>query len=77
MAGGWGAAWDFGTSDTLAAGITKVYTDPKVLIGSVCHGSLGFIKAKKPNGDNVCKGTKMTGVTDRQIEELGIAKLTP
>jgi putative intracellular protease/amidase len=28
MAGGWGAAWDMGTSDALAAGITKVYANP-------------------------------------------------
>jgi len=77
MAGGWGAAWDLGTSDTLAKGITQAYANPKQFLGSVCHGSLGFIQATKPDGSLVCNGTKMTGVTDRQIEQLGIASITP
>ena len=76
MAGGWGAAWDLGTSSALAAGVTKAYAAGK-LVGSVCHGALGFIHAEKPDGVNMCKGTNMTGVTDRQIEFLQIAKLTP
>lgn len=77
MAGGWGAAWDLGTSSALAAGITAAYAEKDIFIGSVCHGSLGFIQAKKADGSLVCKGTRMTGVTDRQIEQLGIAKITP
>eukprot|EP01063_Lacrimia_lanifica_P036795 TRINITY_DN7390_c0_g1_i1.p1 TRINITY_DN7390_c0_g1~~TRINITY_DN7390_c0_g1_i1.p1 ORF type:complete len:292 (+),score=120.91 TRINITY_DN7390_c0_g1_i1:58-933(+) len=76
MAGGWGAAWDLGTSDALAAGISKAFAAGK-LLGSMCHGALGFIKAVAPNGEPLCKGKKMTGVTDSQIEQLGIAKLTP
>ena len=77
MAGGWGAAWDLGTSDALAAGVSKAYANPKQFIGSVCHGALGFIQATKPDGSLVCNGTKMTGVTDKQIEQLGIASITP
>jgi len=77
MAGGWGAAWDLGTSDELAKGISQAYANSKQFLGSVCHGALGFIKATKPDGSLVCNGTKMTGVTDRQIEQLGIAGTTP
>lgn len=76
MAGGWGAAWDLGTSETLAAGISKAFGNNQ-LLGSVCHGALGFIKASTPEGENLCKGKHMTGVTDKQIEQLGIADLTP
>ena len=43
----------------------------------MCHGALGFIHATKPDGTNVCAGTSMTGVTDRQIKQLGIADVTP
>lgn len=77
MAGGWGAAWDLGTSDDLAAKITAAYANPSQFLGSVCHGALGFIKATKPDGSLVCAGTHMTGVTDKQIEQLGIASVTP
>lgn len=77
MAGGWGAAWDLGTSDALGRAITRAYANQSQLLGSVCHGALGFIKATKPDGSLVCNGTRMTGVTDRQIHQLGIAKITP
>jgi len=76
MAGGWGAAWDFGQSAELGAFISKAYAAGKV-VGSVCHGALGFIQARKPDGSLLCEGTKMTGVTDREIEQLRIAKVTP
>ena len=36
-----------------------------------------FILAHKPDGSLVTEGTHMTGVTDRRIEQLGIAKVTP
>jgi putative intracellular protease/amidase len=77
MAGGWGAAWDLGTSAELASGVSQVYANDSQFLGSVCHGALGFILATKPDGTNVCAGTKMTGVTDKQIDQLGIAKITP
>jgi len=80
MAGGWGAAWDLGTSASLAEGITRANAAGKVL-GSVCHGALGFINAVAqpgtPDGDKLVKGRNMTAVTNKQIEQLGIAKLTP
>ena len=77
MAGGWGAAWDLGTSKILGEKISRAYANESQYLGSVCHGALGFILATKPDGSLVTKGTHMTGVTDRQIEQLGIAKITP
>jgi putative intracellular protease/amidase len=44
MAGGWGAAYDLGQSDVLGKKISDAYAKNKIL-GSVCHGALGFIKA--------------------------------
>ena len=76
MAGGWGAAWDLGFSAVLGEGISKAFAKGATL-GSVCHGALGFIKATKPDGSLLVNGTNMSAVTDRQIEQLGIAKITP
>jgi putative intracellular protease/amidase len=76
MAGGWGAAWDLGTSAALGAGVSKAFAAGKVL-GSVCHGALGFILAVKPDGSKLCNGTRMTGVTTLQVYELGIGRVTP
>ena len=51
-------------------------SNKKPIIGGICHGVLGFIKAKNKEGDLLIVGRKMTGVTDKQIAELGI-NMTP
>ena len=72
LAGGWGAAYDLGQSDVLAAKISEAYYGSDAVIGGVCHGPLGLVKAKDENGGLLIAGRKMTGVTDKQIEELKI-----
>lgn len=75
MAGGWGAAYDLGQSDLLGQKISDAYAQNKIL-GSVCHGALGFIKAVGKNGEPLVKGKHMTAVTDKQVKELNIS-ITP
>jgi putative intracellular protease/amidase len=75
MAGGWGAAYDLGTSEVLGQKISQAYTK-KIILGSVCHGALGFLKAQDENGKPLVQGRKMTAVTDKQVRELGI-EITP
>jgi len=75
LAGGWGAAYDLGYSDVLGQKISQAYAADRI-VGGVCHGPLGLLKAKKPNGENLVKGLKLTAVTDKQVKELGI-ELTP
>ena len=72
LAGGWGAAYDLGQSDVLAAKISEAYYGSDAVIGGVCHGPLGLIKAKDENGGLLIAGREMTGVTDKQIKELKI-----
>ena len=71
LAGGWGAAFDFGFSDELAAGVTEANAAGK-LIGGVCHGPLGLINATAPDGRPLVEGRRVSGVTDKQVRELGI-----
>lgn len=73
MAGGWGASWDLSTSQELGEGITQAFLAGKQL-GSVCHGGLGFINAKKADGSLLVNGTRMTAVSDKQVEFLGKVK---
>lgn len=75
IAGGWGAAYDLGQSDILGEKLTQAYAKG-IVIGAVCHGALGLIKAKDINGDPLLKGKVVTGVTNKQIRELGV-KDTP
>jgi putative intracellular protease/amidase len=75
LAGGWGAAYDLGYSEVLGEKISEAHAEG-ILLGSVCHGALGFRMAKEVDGRPLVEGKTMTGVTDRQIQELGI-EITP
>ncbi|MCX6055254.1 MAG: type 1 glutamine amidotransferase domain-containing protein [Chloroflexi bacterium] len=75
MAGGWGAAYDLGYSDLLGQKISEAYA-ADVVLGSICHGVLGFLRATDENGNPLVQGRRMTGVTDKQVQELGIT-ITP
>ncbi|MBT6114451.1 MAG: type 1 glutamine amidotransferase domain-containing protein [Porticoccaceae bacterium] len=77
LSGGWGAAYDLGQSEVLGEKISQAYySSLSPVIGGVCHGVLGLINAKDNSGQLLIAGRKMTGVTDKQIKELGIA-VTP
>jgi putative intracellular protease/amidase len=75
FAGGWGAAFDLGQSDLLGRKVSEAYAAGRV-IGGICHGPLGLLKARTPEGELLVKGRRLTAVTDKQIHELGVA-ITP
>ena len=71
LAGGWGAAFDLGFSEDLGRQIT-VANEHERIIGGVCHGPLGLVRAKAVDGRPLVQGRRVTGVTDKQVHELGI-----
>ncbi|MGI9578058.1 MAG: type 1 glutamine amidotransferase domain-containing protein [Microthrixaceae bacterium] len=71
LAGGWGAAFDLGFSEELGRQITAA-NDLGRVIGGVCHGPLGLVKAKAADGSPLVTGRHVTAVTDKQVQELGI-----
>jgi arylsulfatase A-like enzyme/putative intracellular protease/amidase len=71
LAGGWGAAFDFGFSEELATKITDANALGRV-IGGVCHGPLGLLNATGTDGDRLVKGRRISAVTDKQVAELRI-----
>lgn len=75
LAGGWGAAYDLAQSPVLGQKITEAWVAGKV-VGGVCHGSLGLLQARDEDGAPLVKGRRITAVTNKQVEELGIA-VTP
>ncbi len=75
LAGGWGAAYDLGFSQVLGEKISEAHAED-ILLGSVCHGALGFLMATDVDGSPLVEGRTMTAVTDKQVEELGIG-ITP
>ena len=73
LAGGWGAAYDLGTSARLGEQITQAWAAGRV-IGGVCHGPLGLLLAKDVTGAPLVQGKHLTAVTDRQVKQLGITQ---
>ncbi len=73
FAGGWGAAYDLAQSEILAKKVTEAYYSSPVIYGSVCHGALAFTEAKDSLGNYLIEGRTMTGVTQKQLDQLGIA----
>ncbi len=71
LAGGWGAAFDFGFSEALGEKMTEANAAGLVM-GGVCHGPLGLLNAKAANGSSLVEGRKISAVTDKQVKELGI-----
>ena len=71
LAGGWGAAFDFGFSETLGQKMTEANAAGLVM-GGVCHGPLGLLNAKTSHGTPLVQGRKVSAVTDKQVKELGI-----
>lgn len=71
LAGGWGAAYDFAQSQDLGDKLSLAYAKGAV-VGGVCHGPLGLLRATTPEGDSLVKGRRMTAVTNKQLDELSI-----
>jgi len=72
FAGGWGAAFDLGTSEIVGEQVTVAAAAGAVL-GGVCHGPLGLLKGRTAEGELLVMGRRVTAVTDKQVHELGIA----
>jgi putative intracellular protease/amidase len=75
FAGGWGAAFDLGQSDLLGRKVSDAYAAARV-IGGICHGPLGLLRGRTPEGELIVRGRRVTAVTDQQVRQLGI-EITP
>lgn len=75
FAGGWGAAFDLGQSAELGAKVSDAYAHGAVL-GGICHGPLGLLQVRRGDGGLLVEGRRLTCVTDRQIQQLGV-EITP
>jgi len=53
-----------------------MYAEGKVL-GAVCHGPAAFKQAKTPGGSHIVKGRSVTGFSNAEEEELGLATVVP
>jgi len=74
LAGGHGTCVDFPT-DEVGAVVSDVYAKGKV-VGAVCHGSMGLVKAK--DGDKaLVAGKKIAAFSDVEEGQVGLTEKVP
>ncbi len=76
LPGGHGTVVDFPDSKELIAAINSTYADGAV-VGAVCHGPMGLVNCKKPNGEALVKGLEVCSFTDSEEKVMGLTEKVP
>ena len=75
LPGGHGAMWDF-DSDTVGQIITDAWTAGAV-IGAVCHGPSGLLRAKEIDGTPLVRGKRVNSFTNHETEQIELLGVEP
>jgi putative intracellular protease/amidase len=75
LPGGHGTMWDF-TEATLADVVGKAW-DHGAVIGAVCQGPAGLIRAKRADGTPLVSGLKLNAFTDAEEVAVGLTDVVP
>ena len=70
MAGGHGTCTDFYGNQALYDVVDQAFANGKV-VAADCHGPIGLLGCKKPDGTPLVAGKKVTGFTDSE-EAAGV-----
>lgn len=76
MAGGHGTCTDFYGNQALYDVVDKAFANGKV-VAADCHGPIGLLGCKKPDGTPLVAGKKVTGFTDSEEAAVGLTDKVP
>lgn len=76
LTGGHGCAADFVDNAKLTSIIERMYAAGKV-VAADCHGPIGLVGAKKPDGTPLVAGKKVTGFTDSEEHAVHGTEIVP
>jgi len=71
--GGYGQLWDL-ASNSLAIKLIEELIARETPVAMVCHAPAILRDARKPNGEPLVKGRRVTGFTDAEDEELDLSR---
>ena len=71
--GGYGPIWDLASNSLVIKIIEDTVAQDKP-VAFPCHGPASLRDAKKPNGEPLVKGRKVTGFTDAEDDELDLSR---
>ncbi|NEG69274.1 type 1 glutamine amidotransferase domain-containing protein [Bifidobacterium choloepi] len=75
-AGGHGVMWDLPHDEEIAAVAESIHQRGGVVAG-VCHGVVGLLAMRKPDGSPFVEGLDVAGFSDREEELNGLTKAVP
>jgi len=76
LAGGHGTCVDFVDHAALAKGVEALYASDKV-VSAVCHGPVGLMHCKKPDGTPLVAGKSVSGFSDTEEAAVQLTALVP
>lgn len=76
LPGGHGTMYDFPQSEALADVVSHIHAAGGV-VGAVCHGPAGLVRAKRPDGQPLVAGVRVNGFTDAEEEAVGLTDQMP
>lgn len=76
LVGGTGTLWDFPGSLPLGALATSLYAQRKP-VAAICHGVVGLLNAKKPDGTPLVEGKALTCFSNAEEAILEYDKIVP
>lgn len=76
FAGGHGVIWDFPDNQQLQEISRKIYENGGV-VSSVCHGAVGLLNIKLPDGKLLIEGKKLTGFSNEEEIAAKLADHVP
>ncbi len=74
--GGHGPMEDLVTNQALASILTAMYDSGRV-VAAMCHGPAGLLSANRPDGSWLFAGRRLTGFTDEEERQAGLADRAP
>ncbi|MFY4775429.1 type 1 glutamine amidotransferase domain-containing protein [Metabacillus sp. RGM 3146] len=76
LPGGHGTMFDLPDNQPLKNAL-KHFAENNKVIGAVCHGPAGFVNTKLSNGKWLVDGVNMTGFTNEEEQQTGLAPMMP
>jgi putative intracellular protease/amidase len=75
LPGGHGTMWDF-TDASVATAVGTAW-DHGAVVGAVCHGPAGLVKARQADGRPLVAGLKVNAFTDAEEMAVGLTHVVP
>ena len=76
LPGGHGTMWDLPVDEGTRVTVEKAVATGKV-VAAVCHGPAGLVSARRPDGQSILHGKRVTAFTNSEEDAVGLTSVVP